>query len=161
MTEDVVSVFRAVVIEEDEGVTPIVTSDVPTIPLQATKTHEDAVITTADPEFKRDIQALLAEYTDVFSDLPNATTIEECRVDLTDDNPIRSKPYPVPFSQRETVKEEVEAMLKMGVIEPSVSPYASPIVLVKKRDGKIRFCVDYRKLNKAVVFDVEPMPSID
>ncbi|KAL8592884.1 hypothetical protein ACOMHN_050711 [Nucella lapillus] len=49
----------------------------------------------------------------------------------------------------------------MGVIEPSVSPYASPIVLVKKRDGKIRFCVDYRKLNKAVVFDVEPMPSID
>ncbi|KAL8605940.1 hypothetical protein ACOMHN_024764 [Nucella lapillus] len=60
MTEDVVSVFRAVVIEEDEGVTPIVTSDVPTIPLQATETHEDAVITTDDPEFKRDIQALLA-----------------------------------------------------------------------------------------------------
>ncbi|KAL8605939.1 hypothetical protein ACOMHN_024763 [Nucella lapillus] len=87
--------------------------------------------------------------------------MEECRVDLTDDNPIRSKPYPVPFSQRETVKEEVEAMFKMGVIEPSVSPYASPIVLVKKRDGKIRFCVDYRKLNKAAVFDVEPMPSID
>ncbi|KAL8583801.1 hypothetical protein ACOMHN_036436 [Nucella lapillus] len=93
MTEDVVSVFRAVVIEEDEGVTPIVTSDVPTIPLQATETHEDAVITTDDPEFKRDIQALLAEYTNVFSDLPNATTIEECRVDLTDDNPIRTADF--------------------------------------------------------------------
>ncbi|KAL8592885.1 hypothetical protein ACOMHN_050712 [Nucella lapillus] len=96
MTEDVVSVFRAVVIEEDEGVTPIVTSDVPTIPLQATETHEDVVITTDDPEFKRDTLM----YTDVFSDLPNATTIEECRVDFTDDNPIRSKPYPVPFSQQ-------------------------------------------------------------
>ena len=52
-------------------------------------------------------------------------------------------------------------MLEMGAIEPSVSPYCSPIVLVKKKDGKIRFCVDFRKLNKLVEFDAEPMPEID
>jgi hypothetical protein len=58
------------------------------------------------------------------------------------------------------VKKEVNDMMKMGVIEPSVSPYNSPVVLVRKKDGSIRFCIDYRKLNKELEFDSEPIPDV-
>ncbi|KAL8586472.1 hypothetical protein ACOMHN_050067 [Nucella lapillus] len=52
-------------------------------------------------------------------------------------------------------------MLKMGVIESASSPYSAPIVLVKKKDGKVRFCIDYRKLNKVLIFDAEPLPNVE
>ena len=52
-------------------------------------------------------------------------------------------------------------MLNMEVIEPAISPYSAPIVLVKKGDGKVRFCVDYRRLNQRTAFDAEPLPDMD
>jgi hypothetical protein len=61
----------------------------------------------------------------------------------------------------DTVNEEVNKMLDIGVIEMSDSPYSSPIVLVAKKDNTFRFCVDFRKLNSITVFDAEPMPDVD
>ena len=52
-------------------------------------------------------------------------------------------------------------MMKQGIIQPSSSPWSSPIVLVKKKNGKTRFCVDYRKLNKITKRDTYPLPRID
>ncbi len=59
------------------------------------------------------------------------------------------------------VQSELEAMLEMGVIEESYSDWASPIVLVPKTDGSVRFCVDYRKVNAVLKFDAYPMPRVD
>ena len=52
-------------------------------------------------------------------------------------------------------------MMKMGVIRESSSPYALPVVVVKKKDNTNRICVDYRRLNKLTVFDPEPMPTAE
>lgn len=82
---------------------------------------------------------LLDEFSDVLSDLPGLTTLGVHQIKLTSDKPIRSKPYPPPFTSRDTVREEVRKMLKAGVIEPSDSLYSSPIVIVKKKDGTNRF----------------------
>ena len=62
---------------------------------------------------------------------------------------------------RDKVKTEIDNMIKAGIVEPSDSPYAAPIVLIKKKDQSIRVCVDYRRLNKETVFDPVPMPRMD
>ena len=75
--------------------------------------------------------------------------------------PIRQKAYRIPYSCREAAKKELDEMLTSGVIRPSTSPWASPIVLAEKKDGGLRFCVDFRKLNQAARFDTYPMLLID
>ena len=59
------------------------------------------------------------------------------------------------------LKNDTQDMLRIGVIRGSTLPYASPVVIVRKKDGSNRVCVDYRKLNKITVFDPEPMGSAD
>ena len=59
------------------------------------------------------------------------------------------------------MKRELDEMLASGVIQPSMSPWALPIVLVEKKDGGVRFCVDFLKLNQVVRFDAYPMPLIE
>ncbi len=74
---------------------------------------------------------------------------------------VRSRPYRLPEHRKKVVQSELEAMLEMGVIEESRSDWASPIVLVPKTDGSVRFCVDYRKVNAVSKFDAYPMPRVD
>ena len=65
----------------------------------------------------------------------------------------------MPFSVRKDIDKEINDMLTLGVIERSESPYSSPVVMVPKKDGTVRFCVDFRKINMITVFDPEPMPN--
>jgi hypothetical protein len=74
---------------------------------------------------------------------------------------VRRKQYPLPFASKQVIIDEVRSMLEQGVIEPSTSPYTSPVVLVKKKDGQYRFCIDFRALNKVTVFDAEPIPDVE
>jgi hypothetical protein len=80
---------------------------------------------------------------------------------LTDPTPIKQRPHRVPYAKERVVNECVDKMIKMDILEPSNSDWASPIVLVKKADGTDRFCVDYRKLNDATVKDSFPMPHVE
>ena len=68
-------------------------------------------------------------------------------IDTGDARPIRQMPRRVPHHLKAEVDKQLDEMLRQGVIEPSYSPWASPICLVRKKDGGLRFCVDYRKLN--------------
>jgi len=93
-------------------------------------------------------EQLIGEFKDIFSDVPPMTHIVEHKVELTHDEPIKSKPYPIPYKVQEVVDKEIADMLAMGMIEPSDAPYASPLVLVKKPDGTFWVCVNFKDVNK-------------
>ena len=89
--------------------------------------------------------------------MPGETDVIQHRVKLMDDTQIHCKPYSLPYAMREELRNEVDSMLEMGLVRPSTSPYASPIVMVKKKDDSNRVCVDFRKLNKITEVDPEPI----
>ena len=89
--------------------------------------------------------------------MPGETDVVQHTVKFTDDTPIHCKPYPLPYAMSKELRNEVDSMLEMGVLRPSTSLNASPIIMVKKKDGSNRVCVDFRKLNKITEVDPEPM----
>jgi len=108
-------------------------------------------------------RSLINRNADVFSKDDNDIGHSHIQHDirLVDYKPFKARAYRIPAMQTEIVEKHVKEMLAMGVIKTSASPYASPIVLVKKADDSIRFCVDYRKLNSVTVKDSYPMPLIE
>ncbi|KAG1928644.1 interferon-induced very large GTPase 1-like [Pimephales promelas] len=113
------------------------------------------------PSQLTDIKRVQAEFSDVFSPLPGRTNLIQHHVETDPGVVVRCRPYRLPEHKKKTVQAELETMLDMGVIEESNSDWASPIVLVPKPDGSVRFCVDYRKVNAVSKFDAYPMPRID
>ena len=111
-------------------------------------------------EQKSDLQRLLEKFSDVTCDNPGRTDVIEHDVNTGTARPVRLPPYRLPHAYRDTVKE-IEEMLQSGIIEPSSSEWSAPIVLVKKKDGTLRFCVDYRRLNSIAEADAYPMPRVD
>ena len=114
-----------------------------------------------DPDQIKAIKSLLHQYRHVFSENPGSTTAALHEIDTGDSPPIRSSPYRVPKSLEDVYYKEIDYMLAQGIIRPSKSPWASPVVIVPKPDGKIRFCIDYRKLNNVTKMDAFPMPRTD
>ena len=82
----------------------------------------------------------------------------EMTIKTGDAHPIKQPPYRLPLTKRAVVDKEIGAMLEKEIIRPSYSLWASPITLVPKPDGSVRFCVDYRKLNAVTVEDSHPFP---
>ena len=91
---------------------------------------------------KLEVETLLDKYEYILTDVPKHTNIIECDLQLTTSEPIRSKPYPVPHALKETMRNEIRDMLSLGVIERSNSSYASPVVMVRKKEGSVRFCIE-------------------
>ena len=106
-------------------------------------------------EQRAEFMDLANEFQSLFTEAPGTTSLAQHHIKLTSDQPVRSRPYPVPYSLRESLKKDITDMMKMGVIRESSSPYASPVVIVKKKDNTNRICVDYRRLNKLTIFDPE------
>jgi hypothetical protein len=74
---------------------------------------------------------------------------------------VNVKPYRYSPTQKDEIERQVKEMLTNGVIQPSLSPFASPVILVKKKDGSWRFCVEYRHLNAITVKNKYPLPIVD
>jgi hypothetical protein len=99
----------------------------------------------SDEEFQK-LEKLIAEYDDIFavdSEDHGRTNKVYHRIDTGDARPIRQAPRRVPLAKQEEVSEMIEDMQRRGVIEESDSPWSSPVVLVRKKNGELRFCVDY------------------
>ena len=132
------------------------------MPPTGTETYRDiSVSETLTTEQRTPLLTLLQAHEELFTDQPSRTTLVEHTVDVADAQPIRLPAYRLPQTSVQVVREELDKMLESGVIEPSNSPWAAPIVLVKKKDGGVRFCVDYRRLNAVTRFDAFPLPIIE
>ena len=120
--------------------------------------------TYLDNDQKQRLSKLLYDYQHVFAksseDLGRTEKVVH-KINTGSAKPIKQPPRRQPLGKRDIEKEEIQKMLKKGVIEPSSSSWASPVVLVTKKDGSTRFCVDYRKLNDCTVKDAYPIPRVD
>lgn len=104
---------------------------------------------------------MVSKYGDVLVDKPGVTNVLEHDIRMVSEKPIYVKNRSIPFSLEDTVNKEVNDMLKLEIIEPSKSPFCSPIVIVPKKDGTNWFCIDFRLLNRQTIFDSEPIPDAD
>ena len=107
------------------------------------------------------LTALLQGFCTSLQDKPGRTTVTMHHIPVKSNSPVRLPPYRLPHAYREAVQKEIAAMLEEGIIKRSTSEWAAPIVLVPKKDGTLRFCVDYRRLNTLTRVDAYPMPRID
>lgn len=113
---------------------------------------------------RQQLLSLVNEFRDCFAlDLCElgTTNLTEMHIQLNDNSPVSYKPYRLPYSERAVVRDLINDLLDTKIIQESNSSYASPIVLIKKKNGEYRLCVDYRALNKKIVKDSYPMPVID
>jgi Reverse transcriptase (RNA-dependent DNA polymerase) len=105
---------------------------------------------------------MLSKHSSVWTGSLGEISITEHHIQLQSDaKPVYQPPYRAGVKAREVEKAEVDRMLTAGVIEPAVSEWASPVVLITKPDGSVRFCVDYRKLNALTIKDSYPLPRMD
>ncbi|GFX88589.1 retrovirus-related Pol polyprotein from transposon 297 [Trichonephila clavipes] len=106
---------------------------------------------------RNDVEALLICYR------PNKikTTDIELSITVTDDKPIYHSPRRLPFTERDIVDKQIDEWIQNGVIEPCSSAYASQVLVVRKKDGSPRVCIDFRKLNRVLVKDHYPLPLIE
>ena len=115
-------------------------------------------------EDTHEVAEKLSELSDAFSQpgepLGRTDTVQH-RVDTGDALPSRIPYRRLPMSKKVAMEAEVEKMLEEDVIQPSESPWSSPVVMVTKKDGSCRFCIDYRKLNGLTRKNAYPLPRID
>lgn len=136
-----------------QGVAPLLPDQMEAIDLSALSAEE-----------QEEARGLLRKHASVFSshdgDL-GCTNLISHEIPLLDATPIRQPYRRIPPSEYEVVKEHINQLLGAQVIRESSSPFASPIVLVKKKDGSLRLCVDYRQLNSRTRKDAFPLPRIE
>ena len=113
---------------------------------------------------QRQLIELVEEYQDVFSsgegDL-GRTNVVRHKIPTGDNTHTCQRNYRQPYHQRQEIQRQVDILLEKGVVEESVSPWSSPVLMVPKKDGSSRFCVDFRKLNSITKDQEYPIPRID
>ena len=119
---------------------------------------------TLPPKQQEDARNLLEKYRSAFSSSEGdlgCTDLLQHTIPLLDDIPVRQRYRRLPPTQYDLVKSHIQELVAHGIASPSCSPYASPTVVVRKKDGSIRLCVDYRQLNAKTRKDAFPLPRIE
>ena len=120
----------------------------------------DSVLSDGD---KVKFENLFQKYRDVFAfsdDQLGRTSLVQHTIDTGDAMPVKQRPYRTTPENKQEINRQVDDMLQRGIIQKSVSPWSSPVVLVKKKNGEMRFCVDFRAVNKVTKKDSFPMPLV-
>ncbi|KAL5502557.1 hypothetical protein EMCRGX_G009353 [Ephydatia muelleri] len=115
-------------------------------------------------EEREELLTLLLMYEDVLADKDEElgrTAVVQHSIVMGDAPPIKQPSRPIPVARQHEVRKLLDEILQKDVIQPSASPWASPVVLVQKKDGTMWFCIDYRKLNAVTRKDAYPLPRID
>ena len=107
------------------------------------------------------LKTLLIKYHSCFRTQSGRTTLTRHHIDTGNTKPIKIRPYRVSPPRQQIISKHINQMLGDGIIEPATGPYAAPVTLQPKKDGSLRFCVDFRQLNSVTVRDVYPIPRID
>ena len=107
------------------------------------------------------ITQLKEKYKDIIQDVPGRMCLVHHDILTGNSPPIRLPPYRLAHTPQEVLREEIKNLLEENIIEPSKSPWSAPIVLIPKKDGTTRMCVDYRKLNAVTTGDSYPLPHIE
>jgi hypothetical protein len=117
------------------------------------------------PHYSHDIQKIIDSHSKVFEPIPLGPPPDrgfEHIIELEEGaKPIITTPYRYPKRHKDEIEKSIKELLDMGHIRPSFSPFASSVVLVKKKDGTMRMCIDYRALNKKTIKNRYPIPQID
>jgi len=133
-----------------------VSCDLPSVRIEETK------IAHLEPEQRQELRQLVDEFHDRFTDAPGLCDAAVHRIVTTPEFvPRQMRPYRVPDALKPDVDRQIRELLELGLIRPSNSPMASPIVCVTKKDGGVRIAVEYRHLNSFTVGDAYPMATID
>nr|GFB62612.1 putative reverse transcriptase domain-containing protein [Tanacetum cinerariifolium] len=110
-------------------------------------------------------QPIVSEFPEVFPDeLPGIPPVHEVEFNIElipGAEPISKAPYRMALVKLKELKDQLQELLERGFIRPSVSPWGAPILFVKKMDGSMRLCIDYRELNKITIQNRYPLPRID
>ena len=128
------------------------------------KTGVDLEDTSLSQEQKQQVLNFLSQWQSVFSQGPNdigRTNLVEHEIHLETEQPFKEPYRKIPPALLQKVREHLKEMLEIGAIRESNSAFNSNIVLVRKKDGSIRFCIDYRKLNQRTIKDANAIPRID
>ena len=120
--------------------------------------------TVLSKEQKEQAHSFLSKWLHIFSKGQTdfgRTNLVEHEIHLRDERPFKEPYRKIPPALVDEVREHLKEMLEVGAIRESTSPFSSNVVIVRKRDGTIRFCIDYRKLNQRSTKDAYPIPRID
>ena len=120
----------------------------------------------AEPQSEKlsGLSELLQEYHHAFAleaDERGETDLVQFSIDTGEASPMRQPSRRSPFAARAEVSRQIATMMRTGIIRPSQCPWASPVVLVRKKDGSLKFCIDYRSLNSVTKPDLFPLPRIE
>ena len=140
-------VLRVVVADEDEK------ED------HHTETRQDEEV--LDTDQRKELEEILLTFTDVVNSIPGRVHLLQHSINTRDSSPLRTAPHRLPVKWKDQLHTEVKDLLEAGIIRVSHSPWSSPIVPVRKKEGSIRLCVDFRQINQVTVPDPYLMPRVD